>query len=130
MNTENITSRPCIITRGLTFQNAQFLVFNQNDQSGVIFNWGKLKLCITRTPIMFTHRQIKLLLQITTAAKQTIAKAWKTPTLTLAETKHRINQAMIYVIIEAICLDRVPHWHRCVTHYFPVEFNESLLQPW
>lgn len=34
-----------------------------------------------------SSRQFKLLLQIITAAKQTIAKTWKSPLLLIAETK-------------------------------------------
>lgn len=42
------------------------------------------------------------MLQITTVAKQTISKAWKTRTLILTETSYRINQAMVHAKTEAI----------------------------
>lgn len=49
----------------------------------------------------FTRALLKLLLQVMTASKQTIARAWKTPTLCTLETKNRVTQAMIISKIEA-----------------------------
>lgn len=45
---------------------------------------------------VLSHSQFKPLQQITTAEKQTIAKAWKSNNLVLNETKHRINQATVW----------------------------------
>ena len=85
-------------------------------------------------PTSISHTQFKLLLQITTAAKQTIAKAWKTPTLMISETKTRINQAMTHSKTEAITNDNIAKfekiWNPWVTHFFPPNFDITLLRPW
>ena len=52
-------------------------------------------------PVYISYTQFRLFLQITTAAKQTIAKAWKTNTLMISKAKNRINQAMILSKSEA-----------------------------
>lgn len=75
--------------------------------------------------------QICLLLQLTMAAKQTIVRAWKTPTLNVAEVKNRITQAMIHGKIEATILDCIPQhlkiWHPWVENFLPPDF-EGLLE--
>lgn len=74
-----------------------------------------------------SSNQFKLLLQITTATKQTIAKAWKSPTLVLTETKHRINQAIIHTKIEAITQDKISKfkkiWLPWMTHCLLISMN-------
>lgn len=85
-------------------------------------------------PANLTRNQFKLLLQVTTAAKQTIAKAWKSPNLAISETKHRINQAMIHAKTDAIAQDKICNfqkiWLPWVTHFLPSNFDDSLLMPW
>lgn len=44
-------------------------------------------------PDFLQQKQFKLI-QLLTAAKQTTAKAWKAPTLHLANTKHGLNQTL------------------------------------
>lgn len=46
-------------------------------------------------PAELTHTQFQLLIQLSTVAKQIIAKAWKSQTLVVAEAKHRMNRALI-----------------------------------
>lgn len=46
-------------------------------------------------PESLTRKQFKLLTRLLTAAKQTMAKAWKALTLTVAETKHRLNHTLL-----------------------------------
>lgn len=80
-------------------------------------------------PANISHRQLKPLLQITTAAKQTIAKAWKSTALILAETQHRIK-AMIHAKMEAIRSDKVVKferlWYPWVARYLPSDFDDSV----
>lgn len=54
-----------------------------------------------------TTAQFKLLLHVTAASKQIIAKAWKKPTICTLETKHRIIQFMVQSKIKATLLDRI-----------------------
>ena len=79
----------------------------------------------------FTRAQVRLLLQLTTAAKQTIARAWKTPTIHIAEVKNRVTQAMIHSKIEARILDRMAQhdktWTPWVEHFLPPGFDLTLL---
>ena len=81
----------------------------------------------------YTRAQVRLLLQLTTAAKQTIAKAWKTPKLHITEVKHRVTQAMIHSKTEAIVLDRVPRhdkiWSPWVENFLPPDFDATLPSP-
>lgn len=81
----------------------------------------------------YTRAQLRLLLQFTTAAKQTIARSWKTPKLTIAEVKNRVTQAMIHSKIEATILDRIPPHHKTwapwVEHFLLPNFDSHLLEP-
>lgn len=47
-----------------------------------------------------TDKQFKVFLQLSTAAKQTIAEAWKMPILNIAETKNRMKQSLIHAKID------------------------------
>lgn len=58
-------------------------------------------------PAELTHTQFQLLVQLTTAAKQIITKAWKSQTLVAAEAKRRMNRALIYVKMTAIENDKI-----------------------
>lgn len=84
-------------------------------------------------PQDYTRAQLRLLLQLTTAAKQTIARAWKTPTLHIAEVKNRVTQAMIHSKIDATILDKIPQhlkiWRPWVDHFLPPDFDKHLLEP-
>lgn len=80
-----------------------------------------------------TRAQLHLLLHLTTAAKQMIAKAWKTPTLNLTETKNRVTQAMIHNKIEATILGSIPQhlkiWQPWTELFLPSEFDKHRLEP-
>lgn len=82
-------------------------------------------------PQDYTRAQLRLLLQLFTAAKQTIAKAWKTPILSIAEMKNRITQAIVHSKIEAKILDKVPQhvkiWQPWIQHFLPAGVDEHLL---
>lgn len=78
-----------------------------------------------------TSQQFKLLLQVTTVAKQVMAKAWKTRSLCILAVKTKITQSMIHSKVEANILDKVPKfqalWCPWVKHYLPTNFDKSLL---
>lgn len=84
-------------------------------------------------PPSITHWQFKLCLQVTTVAKQTIAKAWKSPTLYILSTQNRVTQALSHAKIEAVLLDKVSKfeklWSLWVEHYLPSNVDHSLLCP-
>lgn len=65
-----------------------------------------------KKPPDITYLQLNLLLQVTTAVKQTIAKARKTPHLTVLETRNRVTRTMVHATIEAVLLDRVKKFER------------------
>lgn len=50
-------------------------------------------------PVELTHTQFRLLIQLTTVAKQTIVKTWKSQILVVAKAK---NRALIFAKITAI----------------------------
>lgn len=82
-------------------------------------------------PQDYTRSQLRLLLHLFTAAKQTIAKAWKTPTLNIVETKNRVTLAMIHDKIEAKILDKATQhnrvWRPWVEHFLPTDIAEDLI---
>lgn len=84
-------------------------------------------------PQDYTKAQRCLLLHLFTAAKQTIAKAWKTPALNTIEMQNRVTQAMIHSKIEAIILDKVPQhfrvWQPWIENFLPPDIDMSLLEP-
>lgn len=88
---------------------------------------------LNKKPPDVTYLQFKLLLQVTTAAKQTIAKAWKTPHLTILEIKNRVTRAMVHAKIEGVLLDRVKKfkclWRPWVDHFLPPNFDNALQLP-
>lgn len=71
-----------------------------------------------------SKRWFKLLQQVTTAAKQMLVNAWKTPRLCLTKTKNRVTQTMIHHKIEATVQDRVP------LHYTKVHLGGPLPPYW
>lgn len=85
---------------------------------------------LNKKPPDVTDLQFKLLLQVTTAAKQTTAKAWKNSQLTVLETKNRVTRAMVHAKIGAVLLDRVRKfellWKPWVDHYLPSDFDNAL----
>lgn len=87
---------------------------------------------LNNKPLALT-RQFKLLLFITTAAKQTIAKVWKSPSLCTLTVKQRVTWAMIHAKIEAVILDKVSAleklWRPWIAHYLPSGLDNSLLLP-
>ena len=85
-------------------------------------------------PDCISYAQFKLFLQITTAAKQTISKAWKTATLLVSETRNRVHQAMLHSKSEAITNDSIDIyetiWNPWVTYTISSNPDDSLLRPW
>lgn len=85
-------------------------------------------------PDHLTFSQFKLFVQLSTAAKQTMAKAWKSPKLSLAETKNRMNSAMSHAKMSAIEGNQIPKfkkiWNPWIKTHLPPNFNDSVLQPW
>lgn len=85
-------------------------------------------------PECLTHTQFKLFIQLLTAAKQMVAKAWKSPSLVIAETKHRMHNSMIYAKMVAIERDQIPKfeklWHPWIKHHLSSTFNKNVLMPW
>lgn len=51
-------------------------------------------------PLTLTHSQFKIFVPRLTAAKQTVARAWNSSSLLVAEAKHRIDLALIWAKIE------------------------------
>ena len=85
-------------------------------------------------PINLTHTHFKLLTQLFTAAKQTIAKAWKTPILSTTETKNRMNIAMTHAKMEALETDTIANfekiWNPWIQYAIPENFNKGVMMPW
>ena len=85
-------------------------------------------------PSNLLHAQFKLLTQLFTAAKQTIAKAWKTPNLSVTETKTRMNTAMSHTKMEALDTDTIARfeniWYPWTQYTAPGNFNEGVMMPW
>lgn len=79
-------------------------------------------------PAELTHNQFRLLIQLTTAAKQTIAKAWKSQTLVVAEAKRRMNRALIFTKMTSIETDKIKKfkkiWHPWVKRCLPLTLVE------
>lgn len=84
-------------------------------------------------PPELTRTQFQLLIHLITAAKQTIAKAWKTQSLVVAEAKHRINRALIFAKMTAIEDNNIEKynkiWRPWVKHYLSPDFDQTLLMP-
>lgn len=80
-----------------------------------------------------TRTQFQLLIHINTAAKQTIAKAWKTQTLVVADAKHRINRALFFAKMTAIEDNKIKQynmiWQPWVKHFLSPDFDQTLLLP-
>lgn len=88
---------------------------------------------LNNKPQTLTQCQFTLLSYITMAAKQSIAKSWKSKTLCIVLVKHRITQAMIHAKTEAILLDKLSKfkslWHPWIDHHLPPGFDCTLLLP-
>lgn len=84
-------------------------------------------------PAALTHTQFQLLIKLTTAAKQTIAKAWKSPNLIVAEVKHRMLKALLFAKMTDIENDNIGKfnkiWKPWVKHFLPPDLGYSLLLP-
>lgn len=83
-------------------------------------------------PQALTHCQFKLLLFVTTAGKQSIAKAWNLTSLSILSVKQRVTQAMIHAKTEAIFLDKVSKfkklWNPWINHGLPPGFDCLLIK--
>lgn len=84
-------------------------------------------------PEFITHTQFKLLVYLFTAAKQTLAKSWKSPTLDINEAKAKMNYYMTHAKMIAIELDTIPRfeviWQPWITYSMPT-LDKSVLLPW
>ena len=84
-------------------------------------------------PATLTNTRFQLLIHLSTAAKQTIAKAWKAKTLIVAEAKHRMNRSLIHAKMSAIDNNKINNFHKIwqpwVKHLLPTDFDQSLLSP-
>lgn len=84
-------------------------------------------------PIMLNRHKFQLLINLTTAAKQTIAKAWNLATLIVAEAKHRMHKTLIYAKMSVIEDDNIVTFQKIlkpwVKHFLPSDFGYSLLLP-
>lgn len=80
-----------------------------------------------------TRAQFFLILQLMTAAKQTVTRAWKPTSLCAIETKHKVTQAMIHNKIKATIQDKkfkhLKIWQPWVGHFISPGFDDSLLVP-
>lgn len=65
---------------------------------------------LTQNTQDYTRAKFRLILQVMTAAKQTMAGAWKSPKLCIVETKHRHAQTIIHSKTEATIQDKVPKY--------------------
>lgn len=76
----------------------------------------------------------RLLHHVTTAVKEMIARAWKSPSLSLVEVKNWVTQTMIHEKLKAILTNKVPCyaqiWQPWVEHYLPSNFDASLSSLW
>lgn len=85
-------------------------------------------------PVYLTHIQFKLLIQQLTAARQTIAKAWKSPLLGVVETKNRMNNFMIHSKMAAIENNLIPKfekiWNPWIKFFTASSMDEKVLLPW
>ena len=85
-------------------------------------------------PDGISHARFTLTRQLLTAAKQTIAKAWKSPNVNLNETINRMNTAMIYAKITAIEMDTIARfedtWKPWLEYVTKKTFNGDVLMPW
>lgn len=72
-------------------------------------------------------------MKIITAAKQTIAEAWKTITLVTVEVKNRVTQMMIHEQLEATLQDKNSKyqkvWEPWLQNFFPTNIDHTLLTP-
>ena len=85
-------------------------------------------------PSNLTSAQFKLIRQLLTAAKQTLAKAWKSPNLSVTEVLNRTNNAMTHAKMSAIDTDTITKfeqtWEPWLTHMLPNAFNKDVMMPW
>lgn len=74
----------------------------------------------------------KILPQVLTAEKQTLARAWKNPHQSIHLTKNRIIQTMILNKIESTLTDKfllcTRIWQSWVGKYLPIVLNTALLE--
>lgn len=62
-----------------------------------------------------------------------MAKAWKSLTIIIVETKKRVNKAPIHPKMKAIGCDQFPKfekiWHPWIKYCLPLGFDDTLLMP-
>ena len=85
-------------------------------------------------PDNLSYIQFNLISQLLTAAKQTIANAWKTPNVLISETVSRMNTAMTYAKMSAIEVDTIARfesiWEPWITHTMQNTFVNEVMMPW
>lgn len=98
-----------------------------------MINPDPLIALLNTCPRDFTQAEFRLLLKVTMASKQKIAKSWKSDSISTIETKNRVTQAMNQAKIEAIVMDKVLKYTKIgqpwVDHFLPPHFDSSLLLP-
>lgn len=87
---------------------------------------------VNSKPHALSNRQFKLMLFVT-AAKQVIAKVWKTDSLDISLVKQGVTQSSIHAKTEAIYLDNISKfkalWTPWIEHFLSPGSDTSLLLP-
>ena len=85
-------------------------------------------------PHNLLHMQFNLIKQLLTAAKQTIAKAWRSPNLLMSEVVNRMNTAMKYAKMSAIESDTIARfeciWEPWINLTMQNTFVNAVMMPW
>lgn len=84
-------------------------------------------------PEFLTHSQFNLLVQLFTAAKQTLAKAWRSPDLVINKAVNRMNNTMSYAKLIALETNMVPKfekiWQNWIDNFISPTFDKQVLLP-
>lgn len=89
---------------------------------------------INLKPLNLTYVQFNLLVQLFTAAKQTLARAWKTSNLIINEVLIKMNNTMSHAKMIAIEKDTIQKfeitWQPWIDYTIPQTFDNQVLLPW
>lgn len=61
-------------------------------------------------------------------ARLTIAKGWKSSSLSLVGTRIRVTQEMVYAKVEAVLHDRIKNYKICIIEFCKVKDIQSALE--
>ncbi|XP_077334709.1 phytanoyl-CoA dioxygenase domain-containing protein 1 isoform X2 [Lithobates pipiens] len=85
-------------------------------------------------PAFLNQKQFKLVLTLLIAAKQTIANAWKTDVVNIAETKRRMIQSFIHAKMDAIDKNQMTKfdiiWKPWIKYYTSDNIDNRVLLLW